>query len=155
MENSCSWGTRRPQRWKVKAKFVMKMTSRKEMTLNNVLHVLDVQKNLELGSLLSKHGFRLVFEVDKFILANNGMYLRKDYLSNWLFMLNVMTVIPQVPNGKNIASYSTYMLVSFDLWHDRLEHVNFNTMLLKLNQTTNVKFELKKLTRKLVQIIHS
>ncbi|GMP86562.1 hypothetical protein CsSME_00039293 [Camellia sinensis var. sinensis] len=37
-------------------KVILKMTSRKELTLNNVLHVPDIRKNLVSGSLLSKNG---------------------------------------------------------------------------------------------------
>ncbi|KAF5957940.1 hypothetical protein HYC85_005165 [Camellia sinensis] len=59
-------------------KIVLKMTSGKELTLNNVLHVLDIRKNLVSGSLLSKNGFRLVFESDKFVLPKNGKNLRKS-----------------------------------------------------------------------------
>ena len=50
------------------------MISGKEFTLNNVLHVPDIRKNLVSGSLLSKNGFRLVFESEKFVLSKNGMY---------------------------------------------------------------------------------
>nr|XP_048317910.1 BAHD acyltransferase At5g47980-like [Ziziphus jujuba var. spinosa] len=46
-------------------KIVLKMTSGKDLTLNNVLYVPDIRKNLVSGSLLSKHGFRLVVESDK------------------------------------------------------------------------------------------
>ncbi|KAK4383164.1 hypothetical protein Sango_2802900 [Sesamum angolense] len=41
---------------------VLKMTSGKELTLIDVLHVSDIRKNLVSGSLLVKSGFRLVFE---------------------------------------------------------------------------------------------
>ncbi|CAL8104153.1 unnamed protein product [Prunus armeniaca] len=49
-------------------KIVLKMTSGKEVTLNNILHVPEIQKNLVSGSLLNKNGFKLVFEFDKFVL---------------------------------------------------------------------------------------
>ncbi|KAL0332969.1 UNVERIFIED_CONTAM: Retrovirus-related Pol polyprotein from transposon TNT 1-94 [Sesamum calycinum] len=42
------------------------MTSGKELTLIDVLHVPDIRKNLVSGSLLVKSGFRLVFESNKF-----------------------------------------------------------------------------------------
>ena len=42
-------------------KIALKMTSGKELTLNNVLYVPDIRKNLVSGSLLSKNGFRLIF----------------------------------------------------------------------------------------------
>ena len=48
---------------------VLKMTSGKELTLKNVLHVPNIRKNLISGSLLSKNGFKLVFVSDKFVLT--------------------------------------------------------------------------------------
>lgn len=38
-------------------KVISKMTSRKEINLNNVLHVLDIRKNVIFGPLLRKNGF--------------------------------------------------------------------------------------------------
>ena len=53
-------------------KVVLKMTSGKELTLNDVLHVPEIRKNLVSGSLLSKKGFKLVFVSDNFILTKMG-----------------------------------------------------------------------------------
>ena len=75
-------------------KVVLKMTSSKELTLNDVLHVPEIRKNLVSGSLLSKKGFKLVFVSDNFILTKNGMYVGKGYMSNGLFKMNVMTIVP-------------------------------------------------------------
>ena len=86
-------------------KIVLKMTSGKELTLNNVLHVPDIRKNLVSRSLLSKNGFRLVFESDKFVLTKNGMHVGKGYMSDGLFKLNVMTVVPSVINNTTSSSY--------------------------------------------------
>ena len=74
-------------------KVVLKMTSGKELTLNDVLHVPEIQKNLVSGSLLSKKGFKLVFVSNNFILTKNGMYVGKGYMSNGLFKMNVMTIV--------------------------------------------------------------
>ena len=82
-----------------------------EFTLNNVLYVLDIQKNLVSGYLLSKNGFRLVFEFDKFVLTKNGMYVGKGYMSDGLFKLNVMTVVPKSIINKSNTSF-TYILES-------------------------------------------
>jgi hypothetical protein len=73
-----------------KGKVILKMTSGKELTLNDVLHVPDIRKNLVSGSLLSKNGFKLVFEFDKFILTKSGTYVGEGYLSNGIFKMNVM-----------------------------------------------------------------
>ena len=73
-------------------KVVLKMTSGKELTLTNVLYVLEIYKNL-MSLLLNSHGFRLVFESDKFVLSNIRMCVGKWYMSDGLWKLNVMTII--------------------------------------------------------------
>ena len=83
-------------------KVVLKMTSGKELTLNDVLHVPEIQKNLVSRSLLSKKGFKLVFVSDNFILTKNGMYVGKGYMSNGLFKMNVMTVVPPIKNINHV-----------------------------------------------------
>ncbi|VFQ80917.1 unnamed protein product [Cuscuta campestris] len=59
-------------------KIKLKMTSGKELTLNDVLYVPDIRKNLVSGSLLIKHGFRMVFESDKLILSKKGIFIGKE-----------------------------------------------------------------------------
>ena len=66
---------------------MLKMTMGKFLTLKDVLHVPEIQKNLVSGSLLSKNGFKLVFESDKFSLFKSGMYVGKGYLSKYLFKM--------------------------------------------------------------------
>ncbi|XP_073152041.1 uncharacterized protein [Henckelia pumila] len=99
---------------------VLKMTSGKEMTLKNVLHVPDIRRNLISGSLLSKEWFRLVFESDKFVLTKSGVFFGKGYQDSGLFKLNVMNVI--LPEAKNKIIGSAYLTESYDLWHERLGH---------------------------------
>ena len=65
---------------KGQGKGVLKMTSRKELTLTNVLYVPKIRKNLVSGSLLNNHGFKLVFELNKFVLSKSGMYVGKGYV---------------------------------------------------------------------------
>ena len=101
---------------------LLKMTSGKELTLNNVLYVPEIRKNLVSGSLLNKHGFRMVFESDKVTLSKSGMYVGRGYVSDGLFKLNVLTII----NKDNKSS--VYMLESSNLWHGRLGHVNYDTL---------------------------
>ena len=78
---------------KGQGKVVLKMTYGKELTLTNVLYVPEIRKNLVFGSLLNNHGFRLVFESNKFVLSKSGMYIGKGYVSDGLWRLNVMTII--------------------------------------------------------------
>ena len=49
----------------------------------------NIQKNLVFDSLLSKNGFKFVFEFDKFSLFKSEMYVGKGFLSNGLFKMNV------------------------------------------------------------------
>ena len=58
-----------------KGKVILKWTSEKELTLNDILHVPDIHKNLISGLILSKKRFKMVFESDKFVLTKNGMYV--------------------------------------------------------------------------------
>lgn len=115
------------------------MTYGKKLTLNNVLYVLDIRTNLVSGSLLSKNGFRLVFESDKFVLTKNRMYVGKGYMSDGLFKMNVMTVIPSVIN-KNTSS--SYLLDSSNLWHGRLGHVNYECLHRLINMECLPKFDI-------------
>ena len=106
-------------------KVVLKMTYGKELTLKNVLYVPEIRKNLVSGSLLNSHGFRLVFESDKFVISKSRMYVRKGYMSGDMWKLNVMTIIK---SEMNKASSSAYILESSNLWHGRLGHVNYDTL---------------------------
>ena len=43
--------------------------------------------------LLNSYEFRLMFESDKFVLSNSGMYVGKGYMSGGVWKLQVMTII--------------------------------------------------------------
>ena len=121
---------------------VLKMTYGKELTLKNVLYVLEIRKNLVSSSLLKNNGFRLVFESNKFVLYKSGVYVRKGYMSDDIWKLNVITIIK---SNMNKVSTSIYMLESFNLWHDRLRHVNYDTLhrLINLNNIPTFQIDTK------------
>ena len=56
-----------------KGKVIVKWTSGKKLSLNDVLYVPDIRKNLISGSILSKKGFKMVFKSDKFVLTKSGV----------------------------------------------------------------------------------
>ena len=103
-----------------------------ELTLNDMLHVPDIRKNLISGSILSKEGFRMVFESDKFVLTKGGMYVRKGYLVDGLFKASVAVVdkksVYLYPKLINKEKSSVYLLESSILWHTRLGHVNYKSL---------------------------
>nr|GEX09633.1 hypothetical protein [Tanacetum cinerariifolium] len=55
-----------------KGKVKLKLTSGKDLVLSNVLHVPNITKNLISGPILSNKGFKLVFELDKFVITKGG-----------------------------------------------------------------------------------
>ncbi|XP_070017078.1 uncharacterized protein [Nicotiana sylvestris] len=55
-------------------KIFLKITSGKVLTLNNVLHVPTIRKNLVSISLLVKNGFKCVFVSDKVVVIKNEIY---------------------------------------------------------------------------------
>ncbi|KAK8594089.1 hypothetical protein V6N13_125899 [Hibiscus sabdariffa] len=112
---------------KGKVTVMLKMTSGKELKLQNVLYVPDIRKNLVSGTLLSVHGFRMVFESQKLILSKGGIFVGRGYVLNDMWKLNAISVKAKNMN-KNIASSSVYMLESLNLWHGRLGHVNYDTL---------------------------
>ncbi|XP_057505550.1 cytochrome P450 76C3-like [Actinidia eriantha] len=93
---------------------ILKMTSEKQLTLNNVLYVPDIRKNLVSGSLLVKHGFKLVFESDKLVMLKNGVYIGKGYVSDGLFKLNYDMLI--IGSSDDMIKATKNMLTSkFDM----------------------------------------
>jgi hypothetical protein len=59
-------------------KVILKITSRKLLTLKNILHVTNIKKNLVSDSLLIKKDFKIVFESDKFILSKSGIFVGEN-----------------------------------------------------------------------------
>ena len=125
LRKRCTWETLPPPKSKAYENVVLKMTFEKELTLTNVLYVLEIQKNLVSGSLLNNHGFRLIFKSNKFVLSKSEMYVGKGYLSDGMWKLNVMTIIK---SNMNKVSTFTYVLESSNIWYGRLGHVNYDTL---------------------------
>ena len=90
----------------------------KVLILNDVLRV---PGNLVSVSLLGKVGVKIMFELEKIMLTKNDAFVGKDYYNQGLFMLNVSEIL----NNK-ASSSSTYIVVSCNIWHGRLGHVNFS-----------------------------
>ncbi|GJS09127.1 zinc finger, CCHC-type containing protein [Tanacetum coccineum] len=135
---------------KGKGKIDLVFTSGNTLTLNDVLHVPDVRKNLVSGSLLNKFGFKLVFEFDKFILSKGGKFVGKGYHTDGMFKLNIKDVVNSSVNDVNTTEISdandasagivtnndainkmptsSYYFESSLLWHARLGHIYFKCM---------------------------
>ena len=55
------------------------------------------------------------------MLTKKDIFVGKSYCNQGLFMLNISEIL----NNKTSLS-SAYIVVSCDVWHDRLGHVNFS-----------------------------
>ncbi|KAL5803658.1 hypothetical protein ACOSQ4_031963 [Xanthoceras sorbifolium] len=101
-----------------KVNVLLNFTSGKIVTLIDVLYLPEIRENLVSGPLLSKKGFKLVFEYDKFVLTKVGMYVGNGYLTDGMFELNVMIL-----NSMNkFNNASIYIADSFNICHARLKH---------------------------------
>ena len=94
--------------------------------INIGMCLINIHKNLVSGSLLRKNEFKMVFKSNKFVLTKNEVYVDKKYLANGLFKMNVMTILRDFNNNK--ASSFAYLLESFNLWRDKLGHMDFNSL---------------------------
>ena len=101
-----------------KGKVMLKLTSRKTLALNEVLHVPNIRENLVYVAILGKIGVKVLFESYKIVMTNNNNFVGKGFLNQRLFVLNISEAV----NGN--SSSSTYLVDSYDIWHARLGHVS-------------------------------
>jgi hypothetical protein len=63
----------------------LKLTLGKIVQLKNVQHVPSINKNLLSGSLLCRDGFKVVLELNKFVMSKCGQFIGKGYVCGGLF----------------------------------------------------------------------
>ncbi|KAF3636980.1 hypothetical protein FXO37_25158 [Capsicum annuum] len=119
-------------------KICLKMTFEKVLTLNNVLYVPELRRNLISVSLPDKNGFKCVTVSGKIVISKGEIYVGKGYLIEGLYKMNLMTV------EINRSSNSSYLLESYDLWHECLGHVNYKTLRKLINLEVLPNFECNK-----------
>ncbi|KAI9177785.1 hypothetical protein LWI28_019255 [Acer negundo] len=86
-------------------------TSRKKVTLTNVLHVPEMNRNVVSGDLLGKPGIKFVYEPGKLILSKNGVFIGKGY------SCDRMVKLCTIENVNNKITPSANMIDSISLWH--------------------------------------
>ena len=72
---------------------MQKLTSRKTLALNDVLHVPSMKANLIFEALLGKADVKISFESDKIVMTRNNIFVGKGYCNQGLFVLNVSEII--------------------------------------------------------------
>ncbi|GJZ13448.1 zinc finger, CCHC-type containing protein [Tanacetum coccineum] len=100
----------------------LRFSSGNIVSLFNVLHVPNIRNNLVSSSILNNCGYKKVTESNKFVLSKHSVFIGFGYLSNQMFMLNII--------NNNIASafISTSKPNDSILRHARLGHVHFKRM---------------------------
>nr|GEU38223.1 zinc finger, CCHC-type [Tanacetum cinerariifolium] len=142
----------------------LKFSSKKIVSLFNVLHVPNIRKNLVSSSVLNNCGYKQVTVSNKFVLSKHGVFIGFGYLSNQMFRLNIAS-----------AFMSTSKLNDSILCHARLGHVHFKRMqdmsedrlipafdmdtekckTCMLNKITKKPFQNVKRKTKVLELIHS
>ena len=57
----------------------LEFTYEKTLTFTDMYHVPKVRKNLVSENLLNEYGFKLVFDLYKFIMSKSGIFVEKGY----------------------------------------------------------------------------
>jgi hypothetical protein len=102
----------------------LKLTLGKIVQLKNVQYVPSINKNLVSGSLLCRDGFKVVFELNKFVMSKCGQFIGKGYVCGDLFHFSVYDYCNKSMN--NICDGINESDAS--IWHSRLCHLNFGSM---------------------------
>ena len=71
----------------------LKFTSGKIVRLKNMHLFLSIKKNLLIGSLLCRDGFKLVFESNKVVISRYGQFIGKGYDSGGLFLFSLVDTV--------------------------------------------------------------
>ncbi|GJZ68636.1 zinc finger, CCHC-type containing protein [Tanacetum coccineum] len=95
----------------------------------NVLHVPNIRKNLVSDFKLCKSGVKAVIESDKVILSKANVFVGKAYACDGMFKLNInkITSFAYLPDCNFISNFNIECS-TFNLWHNRLGHINYRTM---------------------------
>jgi hypothetical protein len=70
-----------------KSKILLKLTSGKILTLNDILHVPTIRANLVSLALFGKAGVKVSFEFSKIVMTKNYTFVRKGYCNQGLLYL--------------------------------------------------------------------
>jgi hypothetical protein len=102
----------------------LKLTSGKIIQLKNVHHVPSINKNLISGSILCRDCFKIVLELNKFIVSKCGQFIGKCYECGGLFRFSVSDFCNKYVN--NICDGINES--DANIWYSCLYHLNFGSI---------------------------
>ena len=82
------------------------LTFGKKVTLTNVLHVLDINRNIGSRDLLGKLGIKSMYELGKLILSRNKIFIGKGYSTDGIVKLYTINNINNNNNNNVSSTYS-------------------------------------------------
>ena len=56
------------------------------------------------------------------------IFIGKRYISDGLFQMNIMIMVMKDENNNKNNVSSSYLLEYYDTWHDKLGHVNYDSI---------------------------
>ncbi|CAN1222115.1 Retrovirus-related Pol polyprotein from transposon TNT 1-94 [Linum grandiflorum] len=71
----------------------LELCSGKILRLSDVLHVPKIRKHLVLESIQNRCGYKQVYESDRYVLSNGGVFVGLGYYNNGMFMLNNISTL--------------------------------------------------------------
>jgi len=95
-----------------KRKILLKFTSSKLLSLNHVLYMSSLCKNLVSGILLNNVGLKIVVADDEVVISHNKAFVAKGYLNRNLFVLNLTS---KTLNGNASTSAYTSMFLIYGM----------------------------------------
>ncbi|KAL8096136.1 hypothetical protein AgCh_037185 [Apium graveolens] len=104
----------------------LKFAYRRVLSLTRVHHISDIRRYIISGSCLVKDVFELSLKCNKVVITHTGVFFGKGYLLDGLFLINVEPVIDDSVN--EIVDSFVNCVKSSDLWHSRLDHLNFGAL---------------------------
>ena len=107
METMFTWEIIAPREFLAKKRSTLNLLMGK-LSLNNILYVPSLRRNLISGALLNKADLKLVFEADMIVISKNRYFVGKVYLSERLFVLNVLN------NNESTSSFA-YIVKPMDV----------------------------------------
>ena len=94
----------------------LKFTSKRVLTLKDVLYTPSMGKNLMSSFLLNKAGFKQTMKSDEYVITKDLLFVGKGYACKGMFKLNV--------ENNKASTNSVYVLSSIKFWHACLCHIN-------------------------------
>lgn len=118
----------------------LKLSSENTLTLLDVHRVLNIQKNLISRYAIVQRNYKLYFESNMVVITNNNIFIGKWFICDGFFKLNLIN-----DSEYNKIDFVALSLVSSNIWHNKLGHVNFNSLkrLMNFNLIPNSSINFK------------